>query len=304
MASPALAPYAAAGNPAESGSSAAMAPVAPTDHQVVVGTIVGRVTDRRSGVGLAETVIQVVGFRLGATTDGDGRYRIANFPAGSHVVIARRIGYESDRQTVTVVDGQETTADFTLEAAVVALDEVVVTGAAGGEQRRSIGNAVSTIDADLELQRSAAPNLTSLIQSRAPGVIITPSTGRIGAGPTIQIRGRSSLSLGAEPIINVDGVRVNNATDQGPTGAGGFSAQNSEVASRLNDINPEDIESIEIIKGPAAATIYGTEASNGVIQIITKRGAGRPRWTAKPRTSLAARRARCPSRWRRSGAIT
>ncbi len=108
-------------------------------------------------------------------------------------------------------------------------------------------------------------------------MIIAPTTSRLGAGPTIQIRGRSSLSLDNSPLLYVDGVRVSNATAVGATSVSGggssFGGQNSNVAGRLNDINPEDIESIEVIKGPAAATIYGTEAANGVIQIITKKGA-------------------------------
>ena len=108
-----------------------------------------------------------------------------------------------------------------------------------------------------------------------------PNSGRLGAGPNINIRGISSLGLNNNPLIYIDGVRVSNATDGGVTtgGNGGFGAQNAQVVGRLNDINPEDIESIEIIKGPAAATIYGTEAANGVIQIITKKGAGtKPTW--------------------------
>jgi TonB-linked SusC/RagA family outer membrane protein len=258
--------------------------VAATPRRNFDGTITGLVTDARTGAPIASAAVEVEGARLAATTSENGRYRLTAVPAGSRVIVVRRIGYAASRQTVTVTDNQQATADFALAAAAVSLDEVVVTGTAGGEQRRSIGNSVATIDVTEELERSAAPNLANLLQARAPGVIVTPSTGRVGAGPTIQIRGRSSLSLSSEPIVYIDGVRVNNATAQGPSGANAssFGAQNSQVASRLNDINPEDIQSIEIIKGPAAATIYGTEASNGVIQIITKRGSsGAGQWTAK-----------------------
>jgi len=242
-----------------------------------VGTVVGRVTDARTSLGVPGATIEVEGSRQATTTGDDGRYRMVGVSAGAHVLIVRRLGYASARRTVTVSDDQQATADFALQAAAVALDQVVVTGTAGGEQRRSIGNAVSTIDAAEELSKSAAPNLSSLLTSRAPGVVIAPSTSRLGAGPSIQIRGRTSLSLDNSPLIYVDGVRVDNATATGPTGVSGggpsFGAQRSAVAGRLNDINPEDIESIEVIKGPAAATIYGTEAANGVIQIITKKGA-------------------------------
>ncbi|MGH7575423.1 MAG: TonB-dependent receptor domain-containing protein, partial [Longimicrobiales bacterium] len=159
-----------------------------------------------------------------------------------------------------------------LSETAIELDEVVVTGTAGAVERRSIGNAVSTIDAAAELELSGAPDVGTLINGRAAGVVITPGTGRIGSGPSINIRGRSTLSLNDQPLIYVDGVRVNNDIGTGP------SIQGGGIVSRLNDFAPEDIESVEIIKGPAAATLYGTEASNGVIQIITKKGVqGEPR---------------------------
>jgi len=251
------------------------------------GTIAGRVTDARTARGLVAATVEVDGARRGATTDAEGRYRIASVPAGDHVIRVRRLGYASAQQSVTLAEGQEATADFALQFAAVPLDAIVITGTPGGEQWRAIGNAMSSIDASEALQRSAAPNLAALLEARAPGVIVTPGTGRVGAGPTIQIRGRSTLSLSNEPLLYVDGVRVNNAVNTGPPGStapGGLSlgSQNSQVAARLNDIDPDDIERIEIIKGPAAATIYGTEAARGVIQVITKRGAsGRTQWTAK-----------------------
>ncbi len=247
--------------------------------QAATGSVAGRVTDARSGLAVGGTSIAIQGTRLGAATASDGSYRIADVPAGSQVVVARRIGYASTRQAVTVTAGQSATADFALDASAYSLDEVVVTGTAGGEQRRTLGNAVAVIDAATALERSAAPDLTALLSSRSPGAIITPGSGRIGAGPTIQIRGRSTLSLSSEPIVYIDGVRVNNAVNQGPQG-GFLGAQNAGVANRLNDISPDEIESIEIIRGPAASTIYGTEAANGVIQIITKKGvSGATRWT-------------------------
>ena len=248
--------------------------------QTGTGSVTGRVTEARTGLALGGTVVSVQGTLLSSTTASDGSYRIAGVPVGDQVIMVRRIGYASIRRTLAVSAGQAATADFALDASAYSLDEVVVTGTAGGEQRRTLGNAVAVINAGTAMERSAAPDLTALLSSRSPGAIITPGSGRIGAGPTIQIRGRSTLSLSSEPIIYIDGVRVNNAVNQGPQG-GFLGAQNAGVANRLNDINPDDIESIEIIRGPAASTIYGTEAANGVIQIITKKGvAGTARWTA------------------------
>jgi TonB-dependent SusC/RagA subfamily outer membrane receptor len=237
--------------------------------------VAGRVTDARSSAGVPGATIEVEGTRLGAIADQDGRFRIANVPAGSRTIIARRLGFSALRRTVTLNAGQETTVDFPLESSVVALDQVVVTGTAGAEQRRSVGTSIASIDAPDQLAKSAAPDIGTLLNARAPGVVINQPSGRLGAGPSIQIRGRSSIGLGNSPIIYIDGVRVTNSTGTGPSAVpGGLAGQNSGIAGRLNDIVPEDIESIEVIKGPAASTLYGSEASAGVIQILTKRGGG------------------------------
>jgi len=255
----------------------------PAGARRFAGSVVGRVTDVRTSLPLAGTTLQLQGTTLSATSGNDGRYRIANVPAGSYIVLARHIGYGGEQRSVTVRDGEEVTADFQLNASAFSLEEIVITGTPGGEQRRTLGNSVAVIDAPTELQRSAAPSLTTLLNARAPGAIITPGTGRIGAGPTIQIRGRSTLSLSSDPIVYIDGVRVNSASGQGINAAGSssFGSQGStSITNRLDDINPDDIESIEVIRGPAAATIYGTEAANGVIQIITKKGhSGITRWS-------------------------
>ena len=259
--------------------AALLLPAGSVLAQQPANTVAGVVTEARSNRPLTGVAVQVNGTRLGAVTTEDGRYRIAGVPAGSQVLSVRRLGYASVSRPVSVAATGVTTVNVELTVQPQSLDELVVTGTAGGEQRRSIGNAVTTISAPEATQKAAAQNLSSLIGARAPGVSIAPPTGRLGAGPTIQIRGRSSIGLDNSPLLYIDGVRVNNATTAGPVApAGRLGGQASNVSGRLNDLNPEDIESIEIIKGPAAATIYGTEAANGVIQIITKKGAlnGRP----------------------------
>ena len=238
------------------------------------GAIAGRVTESAAGNPLPGVAVQVEGTRFGAGTSNDGRYRIPALQPGTYVVVARRLGYNPQRRTVTVTSGADATADYALQASAIALDQVVITGTAGAQERRAVGNSITTISASEELSRSVAPNLSSLLNARATGVTILQRSGRLGTGPSIQVRGRASLSLENSPLIYVDGVRVNNATSTGPVAvSGGLGGQGATFGGRLNDINPEDIESIEVIKGPAAATIYGTEAANGVIQIITKRGA-------------------------------
>jgi TonB-linked SusC/RagA family outer membrane protein len=242
-------------------------------------TIVGRITDSTSRAPIMGASVLVEGTGLGALTDSAGQYRIANVPTGAHTLVVHRIGYAVGRRSVTVGAESEITVDFALLPSVTSLSEVIVTGTAGGQLRRELGNAVGDVSAPVVLSKSQAPDLGSLLNSRVAGVSIVPSSGRLGAGPNINIRGVSSLSLDNNPLIYIDGVRVSNRTGGGPTrfGNGGFGSQNAGVVGRLNDINPEEIESIQIIKGPAAATIYGTEAANGVIQIITKQGAsGKP----------------------------
>lgn len=245
------------------------------------GTVVGRVTDARSGQVVANARLEIDGTQLRAVTDPDGRYRVTNVPAGERTISVRRIGYNRGRQTLTVEADRDVTVDFALQPAPIALEQVVVTGTAGGEKLRTIGNSVATINAVEAVSLGEPPNFTSLLNARAPGLLLTGVTGRLGAVPSINIRGRSSLGQGNSPLIYIDGVRVNSATGQGAFG-GSLGAQGSSVAGRLNDIVPEDIESIEVVKGPAASTIYGTDASTGVIQIITKKGA----ISAKPQFSM------------------
>jgi TonB-linked SusC/RagA family outer membrane protein len=245
--------------------------------QSAVGVIAGRVTDARTALPAAGALVAVEGTSLSGLAGNDGRYRIANVPPGSHTVTVRLVGFSATSQAVRVVADATVSADFTLQATAIPLEEILVTGTAGGAKLRAIGNSVAKINAVEAVALGAPLNLTSLLNARAPGLVVNHATGRLGAGGSINIRGRSSLSLGDAPLIYVDGVRVNSATSTGPVGGGGLAQQGSAVASRLNDINPDDIESIEVIKGPAAATIYGTEASSGVIQIITKKGVAGPK---------------------------
>lgn len=239
------------------------------------GIIAGRVTDRATGRSLANVQVTVSQTTRGALTDQDGRYRITNVTPGVVEVRARFIGYAVGIVTVTVAANQVATADFALAPNPVGLEAVVVT-ASGAQQRvREMGNTVSTIDAAKTTEEAAPTNLADLLNSRAPNVQVMSSGGTTGTGARVRIRGSSSLSLSNEPIIVVDGIRVENGANSNSIGVGG------QVPSRLNDINPEDIESIEIVKGPSAAALYGTDAANGVIQIRTKRGRPGPtRWTA------------------------
>ena len=221
--------------------------------------------------------VSVAGTTLGATTDASGRFRISGVSGESVTLEVRRIGFRPARQTVRV---GLTDVRISLSEQSVALDEVVITGTAGGQARRELGNAVTSINAGQVNEAGTVNSVAQMLNARAPGVFINPSSGNVGTGSRIRIRGAASLSLSNEPLVYVDGVRINSQSATGPInqGFGGNSM------SRLNDINPDEIESIEVIRGPAAATLYGTEASGGVIQIITKKGVrGAPRWSASTR---------------------
>jgi TonB-linked SusC/RagA family outer membrane protein len=230
------------------------------------GTIAGRVTARESGEVLPETRVIVVGTSLVGLTGADGRYSIRNVPAGTWDVHVLRLGHEEQKQSVRVVNGQTVNADFTLTRAVVKLAEVVTT--ATGEQRRvELGNAVSTIDASSRAQVAPMTNMATLLVGQAPGVQVLPGN-ETGTGSRIRIRGVNSITLANDPIYIIDGVRMtsSNGSQSGNIFTGGA------MQSRAEDINPDEIESLEIVKGPSAATLYGTDAANGVVVITTKRG--------------------------------
>ncbi|MEX2553866.1 MAG: TonB-dependent receptor, partial [Actinomycetota bacterium] len=203
--------------------------------------------------------------QFGTLTQASGRFVLLNVPAGTHTLQVELIGYRSASEEVTVTAGEAVEVNLQIVQEALALGEIVVTGTAGGEQRRVVGNVVGQIDVSGVSELSPASDLQQLIGQREAGVTFTNPAGMVGAGGNIRVRGVSSPALGNEPIIYVDGVRINNQR----TGA---NVRGGRHHRPLNDYNMEDIESIEIIKGPAAATLYGTEASNGVIQIITKKG--------------------------------
>jgi len=226
---------------------------------VVSGTVVDE-----QGAPVANAQVFVEGATTGTLTNSQGAFRLA-VQAGELTIRVVSLGYRAEQQVVTApADGIR----FELVATAINLDAIVVTGTAGAVERRAVGTAIATINAADQVELAPTPDVSQLINGRAPGVVVTPGTGMVGSGPTIRIRGASSFSLGTQPLIYVDGVRLDNGVGTGIS-IQGFG---SGVVNRLNDINPEDIESIEIIKGPAAATQYGTEAANGGIQSLNKKG--------------------------------
>lgn len=236
-----------------------------------VGTITGRVVDSASQQPLADATISVEGTMRRALTKGDGTYRIGEVPAGAQVVHVRRIGYGPSRRSVNVGAGGTATADFGLTPQAAALGEIVVTGY-GTQRKEAISGSVSTISAaaaDVGLIVNAA----SMLQGRVGGVQMIRNNGEPGANSQIRIRGGTSISASNEPLYVVDGVPLQN--DETTPGAAGIASINAQLArSPLNSINPDDIESITVLKDASATAIYGSRGANGVILIQTKKVAG------------------------------
>ena len=245
-----------------------------------VGNIGGRVTDSQSGLPVPAAQVFIPALDVGVLSQQNGSYLLLNVPAGTHTVRVERIGYRPMTADITVTAGGTAQQNFTISEEALQLDEIIITGTPGGTQRRAIGNAVARLDATEITEARPIRNVQDLLQGRTPGVAFSRTGGQVGEGSIIRIRGVNSFGLGSQPLIYIDGVRMDNTMGLGPNLPNTGSGQNG--ASAFDDLNPNDIESIEIIKGPAAATLYGTEASAGVIQIITKRGqTGAPQFDAQ-----------------------
>ena len=246
--------------------------------QTPTATIAGRVTAENDQP-IAGAQVRLVGTGLGTLTADNGRYIIVNVPVAQYRIRAQMLGHRPIERALTLVAGQTATEDFALRKQVLALDAVVVTGTAGAARQREVGNAVAQID--MSKVQEPPQNIGQLLQGRAPGMTVMSSSAGAGSGSMIRLRGNVSVAMSNQPLIYVDGVRLRSDGYQRnvpPTGSDLRSG--NDVASPLNDINPNDIERIEIIKGAAAATLYGTEAAAGVIQIFTKNGrSGKPQWS-------------------------
>ena len=231
-----------------------------------VGTIEGTVTDAGTGRPVEGAQVAATAVGIGALTNAQGRYRLQNVPARTLDVRVRMVGYSPMAKSVTVTAGGSATLDFAISQSALQLQAVVTTGTAGATEVKRLGNTVATIDPP---KFAPIRTATELLQGREPGVVGISSSGLTGEAMKIRIRGNASLTQSNEPIVFVDGIRVSS----GGTSGGGATLSN------LDAIDPNTIERVEILKGAAAATLYGTEASNGVIQIFTKKGsAGAPKW--------------------------
>jgi TonB-dependent starch-binding outer membrane protein SusC len=240
------------------------------------GTIVGTITDGSTKTAIPSVQVQIVGTTRGVIAGTDGHYRIAAVPSGSTQLRVTRIGYSAATQTVNVPTGDVATADFVLTPTQVQLDQVVVTGTQGQERERETGNLVAVIATD-SVSKGAVETFSDLIAAKAAGVDVQQASGEVGTSSRIRIRGNNSISLDNDPLLVIDGVFVNGSSTATPNSifTGG------QVSTRFDDLDPDQIENVEILKGPSASALYGVAGANGVILVTTKKGsAGRAVWTA------------------------
>jgi len=283
----------------------------------LLGGVVGRVADAATKRPISGASVSLDGTAFRTRTGDDGAFRITGVGAGTYRLVVRRIGYQVYSAPVTIKDDGTETIVATLTAAATVLNDVVTT-ATGDRRRFEVGNAVGMIKADSVVATTLIRNLSDLLQARVPGVIVSNTDGAVGAPSKIRIRGISSINLNNDPIIIVDGVRLNAMTTVAPlqTTSGSvttlgqlstsYSANSAPplAPSRLDDIDPNTIESIDVLRGPSASSLYGTDAANGVIVIKTKKGqAGAWRLSVTGDAGLSFVPGRMPDVWRGWGSV-
>lgn len=239
--------------------------------------VVGRVVDN-AGNPLENVAVTLRGERIGTLTSDDGRYTLvvpsARYAVGDPLTLeASLLGYRTHSASITVAAGTNT-VDFTLELDPVRLDEIIAIGQGLEAQRRRLGVTVGSVD-EQEILDSQENNIVNALAGKSAGVNVVQAGGEAMAGSYIVIRGPKSVEGGTQPLFVVDGTPVSNSTIAMETvgGDGAGSTEGVALQNRAADINPEDVESVEILKGPAAAAIYGAAGANGAILITTKSGA-------------------------------
>ena len=255
-----------------------LTPTVPADLHAQGRQITGRVTESSLGRPIPDAEIIILGVAAGriARTNAEGRYTI-NAPAGDVRLQARAIGF--GRREVLVPAGTDN-FDITLTADVFRLSGVVVTGQATTVERRSATTAIAYVTGE-EIARVAAPTFENALTGKVSGVNLQSNSGAPGGGIQMQIRGNNTILGAYDPLYVIDGIIYSNeriASGRGVVTQAAFATAEDDAVNRVADINPADIASIEILKGAAASSIYGSKAANGVVVITTRRGTiGRPR---------------------------
>ncbi len=224
----------------------------------------GTVTDAQTGEPISGAQVSIRGTGIGMITNDLGVYILANVPPGRIEVRVEYIGYSAEAQTIEAGAGETATVDFQMGIRAIELEGLVATGYAT-QTRREVSSAISTVRS-LDLENPTVASLDAVLLGKAPGVEVIQNAGNPGNGITVRIRGSSSISASNQPLYVVDGMPIFRE-DFGQLGFGG------QDLSAITGLNPDEIESVDILKDAAAAAIYGSRGSNGVIMITTKRGA-------------------------------
>jgi TonB-linked SusC/RagA family outer membrane protein len=263
-----------------------------------VGGVVARAMDSVTNQPLAGVVIGVKGTALTGTTNEQGYFLIPKVPVGMRVITARHLGYAAVEREVAVLDSQAVRVEFALRMGMSRLQEVVTT-ATGRQRRLELGNDITVLDADSIVRTQPITNVTQLLEGRVPGLIVQHTTGAPGDPARLRLRGASSVYRSNDPIVIVDGIRI--YADQSESSAANLTSLSDggvPAPSPLDRLDPNSIETIEVMKGPSAATLYGADAANGVIVITTKRGRpGPPRWGVSAERGLSYMPGRYPTNY-------
>jgi TonB-linked SusC/RagA family outer membrane protein len=260
--------------------------------------VFGLVTDSATGQPLGQVVVAIAGqdTSTSAYTTESGSYALS-VPSGEYVLRVRYIGYVPLQRTIVLADSQALRVDFVLRIGMTKLQELVTT-ATGSRRRVELGNDITILDADSIVRTQAVTSITDLLATRVPGLAVLHTSGAPGDPARLRLRGVSSITGSNDPVIVVDGVRIyyaqttNIAPGAGQLGPGGGPPP---APSPLDQIDPNSVQTIEVFKGPSAATMYGPDAANGVIVITTKKGqVGPPRWTASVERGLTYMPGRYP----------
>jgi TonB-linked SusC/RagA family outer membrane protein len=247
-----------------------------TVHTSWVGAqvrISGKVTANNNG--LPGISVGIKNTNYGTTTDAAGNYSLtASIKPGDYIIEFSGVGLKTKSLALKIGSDAAYTLDASMVNDVLNLDEVVVTGTSAGTTRKQLGSYISTVKAD-QLNKGATGNVLAALQGKTAGAQIIQNNGDPGGGISVRLRGISSVNSSSEPLYIIDGVIVNNATNRVTNTSGNYDGNNfvgTIGQNRLADINPADIDRVEVLNGAAAAAIYGSRANAGVVQIFTKRG--------------------------------
>ncbi|MBI2282378.1 MAG: SusC/RagA family TonB-linked outer membrane protein [Bacteroidetes bacterium] len=236
--------------------------------------ITGKITST-TGSSVESVAVTVKGTNYGGLANNNGLYSFtAPLTAGKYTLVFAGVGFQQQETVLTVSTDKNYTVDVVMSEKISKLDEVVVTGTSAGTTRRQLGSYVSSVKAE-DLNKGATGNVLAALQGKTAGAQISQNSGDPAGGISVRLRGISSISSSSEPLYIIDGVIVNNGTNRVTNTSGNYdggSFVGNIGQSRLVDINPNDIERVEVLNGAAAAAIYGSRANAGVVQIFTKKG--------------------------------